>query len=115
MFALVDDGTLDSIDDPLSKYDSKYRLINPYSHTQLTFRQILTHMSGLPKWGVCQHPVDYVTHNYCEKTTDEILAGIRPEHYVGPAFHTPHLSNLAFSILGHFLVDITSKWNFVKF
>ena len=66
-------------------------------------------MSGLPKWGVCRDPVDYVTENYCNMETRDIIAAIKPEHYIGPAFHKPHLSNLAFSILGHFLMEITSK------
>ena len=67
-------------------------------------------MSGLPKWGVCELPVDYVTDNYCDMNTREMIGGIKPEHWVGPAFHKPHLSNLAFSILGHLLMDMTSKF-----
>ena len=47
---LMKEGTIRSLDDDIGEYSQKYRDVMPnaYAHDRITFRQILTHTSGIP-------------------------------------------------------------------
>lgn len=49
-FQLLEDGTIHSVDDPISDYSEKYADVMPekYLDTPVTFAHLLTHQSGIP-------------------------------------------------------------------
>jgi CubicO group peptidase (beta-lactamase class C family) len=49
-FQLLEDGTINSVMDPISDYSEKYSDVMPeeYLKTPVTFAHLLTHQSGIP-------------------------------------------------------------------
>jgi len=49
-FQMLEKGEIRSVDDPISLYSDKYKDVMPeeYRNTDLTFRHLLTHQSGIP-------------------------------------------------------------------
>lgn len=98
MYKLYEEGKIDSIDDPLSKYAPNFAMKNPYSRDKITLREIASQMSGLPREAPCIY--------HCEETnSSEQLALLTNRTVVLPPWKTPSYSNLGYALLGRLLTE----------
>eukprot|EP01132_Coremiostelium_polycephalum_P004350 gene4350-5444_t len=100
MFQLRDKGVL-SLDDPISKFNPQFSIRCPYkTKREITFREIASHISGLPREVPCNFEDLPDKHKCSEKVVMERLAKM---YLILPQYHTPHYSNLGFALLGRSL------------
>lgn len=98
MYKLYEEGKIDSIDDPLSKYAKNFAMRNPYSRDNITLREIASQMSGLPREAPCMYS--------CKETnSNEQLALLVNRTVVLPPWNTPSYSNLGYALLGRLLTE----------
>jgi CubicO group peptidase (beta-lactamase class C family) len=91
-----DNGLIDSLDDPLSKYNPDFSIKNPYNvnRKDITWRQVASHMAGLPR--ECPCPSD----NNCSVTTEEVLKSLASETLILMPGTKPSYSNLGYGLIG---------------
>ena len=63
IYKLFEGGTIGSIDDPLNKYFPEFHIKNPFTNENITTREIICQMSGLPREAPCLY--------HCEKTNSK--------------------------------------------
>ena len=91
-----DSGQIKSLDDDISLYYPEFKVQNPFQTERgVTFRQLLSHMSGLPR------------NSPCKGLTDGILLTVKCwKRLLYPPGTEPVYSNLGFALLGKVLTRI---------
>lgn len=97
VYKFYEDGLIDSLDDPLNKYVPEFYIQNPYTNGNVTIRQIMSQMSGLPR----EAPCFYI----CNTTSAEQLQLLKNRSLVMPPGTMPSYSNLGYALLGRLLPE----------
>lgn len=98
LYKMFEQGLIDSIDDPLSKYAPNFHINNPFNGENITLRQMASQMSGLPREAPC------VTCVSGETTEDELLHLKNRSLVVEPGTVASY-SNLAYALFGRILTE----------
>lgn len=98
VYKLYEEGFIDSLDDPLSKYAPEFYIQNPYTMRNITIRQIASQMSGLPR----EAPCFFICANV---TSEDQLKKLRNRSLVMPPGVMPSYSNLGYALLGRLLTE----------
>ncbi|QPC84017.1 beta-lactamase family protein [Phototrophicus methaneseepsis] len=104
LMQLRDAGKL-QLDDPIAKYLTDFAIQSNFPDAKSpTFRQIVSHSSGLPREG---------THagwrDMNMPTIEELIASLADLEMILPTMFEPKYSNLAIAILGHTLSKIAGQ------
>ncbi|KAL5489334.1 hypothetical protein EMCRGX_G018414 [Ephydatia muelleri] len=102
IYQLFERGLVSSLDDPFVKYCPGFSINNIYNSQDITLRQMLAQMSGLPRISPC---VNSTADILCIDTTAEILEGLKSEILIHPPWSLPSYSNLAYSLLGRCVLE----------
>lgn len=105
---LRDNKKLRSLDDDITDYLPEFKITNPFKTNRgITFRQLMSHMSGLPRESPCAN----IFLTGCDLTDEEIYKNLANIEMMYPPGQQPAYSNLGFGLLGRTLEKIThSKW-----
>ena len=106
---LRDSKQLRSLDDDIMEYlPEGFSVINPFETNQrITIRQLMSHMSGLPREVPCENT--FVTG--CNVSYEEIYRNLASLELIYPPGQQPAYSNLGFALLGRIVENITNeKW-----
>jgi CubicO group peptidase (beta-lactamase class C family) len=103
VYQLFERRLLHSLDDPLVKYYPTFT-IKSLTNENITIRQMLAQMSGLPREAPCG-PDSISGSNVCSTTTETIIQHLSDMHVIRPPWTRPSYSNLAYSLLGRILVE----------
>lgn len=98
VYKFYEDGLIDSLDDPLSKYAPEFYIQNPYTMKNITIRQIVSQMSGLPREAPCFYSCANVT-------SEDQLEKLKNRSLVMPPGTMPSYSNLGYALLGRLLTE----------
>lgn len=98
VYKFYEDGLIESLDDPLSKYAPEFCIQNPYTKENVTIRQIASQMSGLPR----EAPCFYICENV---TSADQLQQLKNRSLVMPPGTMPSYSNLGYGLLGRLLTE----------
>ena len=98
VYKLYEDGLIGSLDDPLKKYIPEFSIRNPFTKDDITLRQIVSQMSGLPREAPCIY--------HCEGTnsTKQLSLLINRSLILAP-WTMPSYSNLGYALLGRLLTE----------
>ena len=106
-----DKGTIKSLDDDITDYYPQFNIINPFkqnSQRGITFRQLMSHMSGLPRNSPCKGIFD----TGCNISDDQMLQNIAKMRLMYPPATQPAYSNFGFGLLGKVLAHMEkSSWD----
>lgn len=102
MYMLYERGIISSIDDPLNKYVPDFVINNPFTNENITLRQIMNQLSGLPREAPC------VLCNGNE-TTEEQLMFLRNRSLVVEPGTIASYSNLGYALLGRLFAERVIK------
>ena len=94
---LRDAGKL-NLDDPIEKYLPEFKIKSRFPDARpVTFRQVASHYSGLPR----EAPLSYTYQDVTVfPRTEELIASLANTELIGPADTKFQYSNLGFNILG---------------
>lgn len=107
IYKLFEGGTIGSIDDPLNKYFPEFHIKNPFTNENITMREIICQMSGLPREAPCRY--------HCEETNSkEQLAQLQNKNLLFPPWKKPSYSNLGFALLGRLITENLLNTTFEK-
>jgi len=98
VYKFYEDGLIDSLDDPLSKYAPEFCIQNTYTNENVTIRQIASQMSGLPR----EAPCFYICENV---TSADQLQQLKSRSLVMAPGTMPSYSNLGYALLGRLLTE----------
>ena len=98
VYKFYEDGLIESLDDPLSKYAPEFCIQNPYTKENITIRQIANQMSGLPR----EAPCFYICENI---TSADQLQQLKNRSLVMAPGTMPSYSNLGYALLGRLLTE----------
>lgn len=98
LYKFYEDGLIDSLDDPLSKYAPDFYIKNPFTMKNITMRQIASQMSGLPR----EAPCFFICANV---TSEDQLEKLKNRSLVLPPGTMPSYSNLGYALLGRLLTE----------
>ena len=98
VYKFYEDGLIESLDDPLSKYAPEFFIQNPYTKENVTIRQIASQMSGLPR----EAPCFYICENV---TSADQLQQLKNRSLVMAPGTMPSYSNLGYALLGRLLTE----------
>ena len=98
VYKFYEDGLIESLDDPLSKYAPDFLIQNPYTKENVTIRQIASQMSGLPR----EAPCFYICENV---TSADQLQQLKNRSLVMAPGTMPSYSNLGYALLGRLLTE----------
>ena len=106
---LRDSSVIESLDQDITIYYPQFKVRNPYSTKRgITFRQLMSHMSGLPRNAPC--PAMFVLG--CNLTEKDILDSIAGLRLLFPPGSNVAYSNLGFGLLGQVVAHILGiSWN----
>ena len=107
---LRDTGKLPSLDDDIRKYYPEFSVQNPFQTERgITFRQLMSHMSGLPRDSPCKD----IFVNGCSLSDFEIIRNIAGMRLMYPPGTQPAYSNLGFGLLGKVITRMAkaSSWD----
>ena len=100
---LRDSGMLKSLDDNITNYLKEFSIQNPYQTRRgITFRQLSSHMSGLPRNAPCPGIFD----TGCNLSYEKIYENLSKMKLMWPPGFQPEYSNLGFGLLGRVLEKI---------
>ena len=103
MLMLRDTGKLKSIDDNITNYLPEFSIQNPFqTHRGVTFRQLSSHMSGLPR----NPPCPGLFETGCNLSYSQIYDNLAKMRLMFPPGTQPEYSNLGFGLLGRVLEKI---------
>ena len=98
-----DSGQIKSLDNDISLYYPEFKVQNPFQTERgITFRQLMSHMSGLGRDTPCKGIFD----TGCNATDEEIMKNIAGMKLMYPPGTQPAYSNLGFGLLGKVLTRI---------
>lgn len=105
---LRDQRSLRSLNANVSEYLTEFSIKNPFKTKRgVTFRQLMSHMSGLPRATPCEDI--FVTG--CNLTDKDIYKNLADLELLYPPGEQPLYSNLGFGLLGRALEKVTkSRW-----
>ena len=105
---LRDAGLLKSLDDNVTTYLPEFSIQNPFQTQRgVTFRQLSSHMSGLPRNAPCPGIFD----TGCSLPYDKIYENLSKMKLMFPPGFQPEYSNLGFGLLGRALEKVQgSSW-----
>lgn len=107
IYKLFEEGIIGSIDDPLNKYFPEFHIKNPFTNDNITMREIICQMSGLPREAPCVY--------HCEETNSkEQLAQLKNRSLLFPPWKMPSYSNLGFALLGRLITENLLNTTFEK-
>src|SRR5262245_51760467 len=87
-----------SLDDPIEKYLPEFKIKSRFADARpVTFRQVASHFSGLPREAPLPYTYQVVT---VFPRTEELIASLASTELIGPADTKFQYSNLGFNILG---------------
>ncbi|EFA76853.1 polyADP-ribose polymerase [Heterostelium album PN500] len=97
MFQLRDHGVI-ALDDPISRYYPDFTIMNPYNTKRdITFRELASHQSGLPR----EVPCDFdMLPNSTICSEEIILERLGKTFLILPQYTMTHYSNLGMALLG---------------
>lgn len=98
VYKFYEEGLIDSLDDPLSKYAPGFYIQNPFTGENVTIRQIASQMSGLPR----EAPCFFICRN---DTSEEQLQLLKNRSLILPPGSMPSYSNLGYALLGRLLSE----------
>ncbi|XP_003387189.1 PREDICTED: putative beta-lactamase-like 1 [Amphimedon queenslandica] len=101
LYQLYAEGSVQSLDDPLTKYAPDFKINNTFSKSDITLRQMASQLSGLPREAPCG--LTPLGLNICPLTNSEILSKLSSQNLLLPSWTRPSYSNLAFALLGNLL------------
>ncbi|CAI8016876.1 Putative beta-lactamase-like 1 [Geodia barretti] len=106
VYHMYNRGLVRSLDDPLNDFCPSFHINNRFtsSSEDITLRQVMTSMSGLPREAPCGQPEDPAV-NLCPHDTTTILERLSQQYTVLPPWTQPSYSNLGFGLLGRCLVS----------
>src|SRR5215510_16384185 len=97
LMQLRDAGKL-GLDDPIEKYLPEFKIKSRFADARpVTFRQVASHFSGLPREAPLPYTYQVVT---VFPRTEELIASLASTELIGPADTKFQYSNLGFNILG---------------
>ena len=100
---LRDTGKLKSLDDNITNYMPEFTIQNPFrTHRGVTFRQLSSHMSGLPRTPPCPG----IFEVGCNLSYSQIYDNLAKMRLMFPPGTQPEYSNLGFGLLGRVLEKI---------
>ena len=100
---LRDSGKLRSLDENITNYLPEFRIGNPFqTHRGITFRQLSSHMSGLPRNPPCPGLFD----TGCNISYSQMYKNLAKMKLMYPPGTQPEYSNLGFGLLGRVLEKI---------
>lgn len=105
---LRDSKQLRSLDADITEYMPEFSIVNPFKTGRgITFRQLMSHMSGLPRNCPCANM--FVTG--CNLSDADMYKNLANIELMYPPGQQPAYSNLGFGLLGRALEKITNaKW-----
>ena len=109
MTLMLRDGKhLRSLDADITEYLPEFKITNPFKTSRgITFRQLMSHMSGLPRESPCAN----IFLTGCDLSDREIYENLEKIELMYPPGQQPAYSNLGFGLLGRTLERITwSRW-----
>lgn len=102
VFRLYQDGKIKSLDDPISTYYPAFKIKTFYNDTRgPTLRQMLTHVSGLPR----ETPCFQYDGESCFQSKASIVAKFANQYTYGVGNKDAQYSNAAYDLLGRLLED----------
>ncbi len=107
---LRDEGFLSSLDDDVTKYLKEFSVKNPFATNRgITFRQLMSHMSGLPR----ESPCEDIFETGCSLSDEQIYKNLADFELLYPPGTQPLYSNLGFGLLGRTLEKVhpPNKWD----
>lgn len=106
---LRDGGVIESLDQDITTYYPQFKVRNPYRTKRgITFRQLMSHMSGLPRNVPCQE----IFVLGCNLTEDDILSNTAGLRLLFAPGSDVAYSNLGFGLLGQVVAHILGmSWN----
>jgi CubicO group peptidase (beta-lactamase class C family) len=104
VYQMYDRGLIRSLDDPLNYFCPTFHINNPFTADNITLRQIMSSMSGLPREAPCGQPEE-PSVNLCPHNTSAILGRLSRQSTILPPWTQPSYSNLGFALLGRCLVS----------
>ena len=107
---LRDKGNLASLDDGIKTYYPEFSVQNPFQTQRgITFRQLMSHMSGLPRDSPCKD----MFQKGCSLSDSEILHNLAGMRLMFPPGTQPSYSNLGYGLLGRVITKIAkvSSWD----
>ncbi|EGC29616.1 hypothetical protein DICPUDRAFT_84366 [Dictyostelium purpureum] len=111
MMQFRDKGKINSIDDEIKNYFPKFKINDIHNMNGekrgITFRELASHTSGLPRETPCD-PNYYGTTNCTE---DIILDRLSKQFLLSNEYKRVHYSNVGFSLLGRTLGEVYKKAN----
>ena len=103
MLQLRDEALLRSLDEDVTAYNKEFSVVNPFETDRgVTFRQLSSHMGGLPRETPCK---DIFIHG-CYDSDEEIYGNLAKLKLLYPPGQIPSYSNLGFGLLGRTLQKI---------
>lgn len=107
IYKLYENGVIQSIDDPFSRYIPEFNIRNPFTNENITLREIASQMSGLPREAPCIY--------HCEGTNSaEQLALVKNRSLILAPWKMPSYSNLGFALLGRLITEKVLNTTFEK-
>ncbi|XP_022779246.1 putative beta-lactamase-like 1 [Stylophora pistillata] len=100
LFKLHNDGFVNSLDDPVNKYQSDFSVKNPFGNDPITLRQLASHRSGLPREAPCYPETK---SNLCPRSNDQMIQRLKNVTLLRAPGTEPYYSNLGVALLGRVL------------
>ncbi|XP_048588658.1 beta-lactamase-like protein 2 isoform X1 [Nematostella vectensis] len=100
LFIQLNNKKISSIDDTVVQYEPEFSVNNPFNDHKITFYDLVTQMSGLPREAPCYEatPTNLCPHDY-----DTMMRRIKNKTLVLKPQTTPQYSNLGLGLLGQVL------------
>ena len=100
MFQMRDEGLIKSVDSDVTSYNTRFSIKSNFQTSRsITFKQLASHMSGLPR----ESPCTGIFITGCTATYDEIYQRLAGSELMLPPGLQPSYSNLGFALLGRSL------------
>lgn len=98
---LYESGVIRSLDDPIQSFAPDFAINNPFSKTDpITWRAMLSQLSGLPRQTPCETCVDCSDVVNCNVTSEWIYNRSKYLDVILPTYTRPSYSNFGFALLG---------------
>jgi len=96
----IETGQLRSVDESVDLYYPGLQMLDPAQgqHRSFTFRQLASHMAGVPREAPCRFPCLNIT-------LDSYIDTLRAMYLIYPPDTKPSYSNLGSSLLGHVVAE----------
>jgi len=100
LYKLHYDGSVRSLDDPVTSYQSDFSVKNPFNNAPITLRELASHRSGLQREAPC---FPDTKANLCPYTQSQMIQRLKNLSLLREPGKEPQYSNLGFALLGQVL------------